>query len=198
MRSPKGSQLNTGERIPPGQRLVSRLPVLHYGPIPPFDPATWELRLFGLVEEEVVFSYEQFMAPPTVRIVADIHCVTGWSMLDTVWEGVLFRELLNHVRPQPEARYVLIHCDYGYTTNLPLAALLDDDVLLAYRYNDEPLPPQYGHPLRLVVPKRYFWKSAKWVRGLEFMARDRPGFWEVRGYHNDGDPWKEERYGLIG
>ena len=188
------AQLNPDNRVPPGQRLVSRLPVLHYGPIPRFDPATWDLRLFGLVEEEVVFTYDEVLALPTVRIVTDIHCVTGWSMLDTVWEGVPFGELLNHVQPRPEAQYVLVHCDYGYTTNLPLAALLDDDVLLAYRYDDEPLPPRYGHPLRLVVPQRYFWKSAKWVRGLEFMAHDRPGFWEVRGYHNDGDPWKEERY----
>ncbi len=183
------------QRIPPGQRLTDRFPVLHYGPVPKFDPATWDLRLFGLVEEEVVFTYEQFTALPTVRVITDIHCVTGWSKLDTVWEGVVFSELMNHVRPLPEARYVLIHSEYGFTANLPLEALMDDDVLLAYRYGDAPLTPEHGYPLRLVVPKRYFWKSAKWVRGLEFMAQDRPGFWEQRGYHNDGDPWKEERYG---
>lgn len=183
-----------GQRIPPGQHLTDRFPVLHYGPVPKFDPATWDLRLFGLVEEEVVFTYQQLASLPTVRVVADIHCVTGWSKLDTVWEGVAFCELMNHVRPLPEARYVLIHSEYEFTANLPLEALMDDDVLLAYRYGDAPLPPEHGYPLRLVVPKRYFWKSAKWVRGLEFMAQDQPGFWEQRGYHNSGDPWKEERY----
>ena len=183
------------QRIPPGQRLTDRFPVLHYGPVPKFDPATWDLRLFGLVEEEVVFTYEQFTALPTVRVITDIHCVTGWSKLDTVWEGVVFSELMNHIRLLPGARYVVVHSEYGFTANLPLEALMDDDVLLAYRYGDAPLTPEHGYPLRLVVPKRYFWKSAKWVRGLEFMAQDRPGFWEQRGYHNDGDPWKEERYG---
>jgi DMSO/TMAO reductase YedYZ molybdopterin-dependent catalytic subunit len=194
MASTRQQVSSSGGRVPPGQRLVSRLPVLHHGQIPRFDPATWDLRLFGLVEDDVVFDHAEFAALPTKRIVADIHCVTGWSMLDTVWEGVPFRSLLDHVRPLNEARYAVIHCDGGYTTNLPLAALLDDDVLLASRYNDAPLPPHYGHPLRLVVPQRYFWKSAKWVRGIEFTANDRPGFWETRGYHNDGDPWKEERY----
>ncbi|MGQ9600743.1 MAG: sulfite oxidase-like oxidoreductase [Anaerolineae bacterium] len=182
------------KRVPPGQHLTDRFPVLHKGPIPKFDPVTWDLRLFGLVEEEISFTYGQFTALPTVKIVADVHCVTGWSKLDTVWEGVAFRELLNHVRPLPQARYVMVHCEYDYTTNLPLEVLMDEDVLLAYRYNDAPLTPEHGYPLRLVVPKRYFWKSAKWVRGLEFMAQDRPGFWEQYGYHNDGDPWKEERY----
>jgi len=182
------------ERIPPGQRVTDRFPVLHEGPIPPFDPATWDLRLFGLVEKEVAFTYDQILALPTVRVVADVHCVTGWSKLDTVWEGVSCRELLKHVRLRPEARYVMVHAEYGFTANLPLEALLDDDVLLAYRYNDAPLTPEHGYPLRLVVPKRYFWKSVKWVRGLEFMAQDRPGYWEQRGYHNNADPWKEERY----
>jgi len=182
------------ERVPPGQYLTDPLPVLHEGTVPRFDPATWSLRLFGLVEEEVVFSYQQITALPRVRVVTDIHCVTTWSKLDTIWEGVSFRRLLDHVRLLPEARYVLIHCEHGYTTNLPLEALMDDDVLLAYRYDDAPLTPKHGYPLRLVVPKRYFWKSAKWVRGLEFMAQDRRGFWEQRGYHNDGDPWREQRY----
>jgi len=182
------------ERVPPGQRLVDRLPVLHHGPVPGFDPATWDLRLAGLVEEEKRFSHEQIATLPRVRILADIHCVTGWTKLDTVWEGVAFRELLRHVRLVPKARYVLVRCEYGFTTNLPLETLTDDDVLLAYRYNDAPLTPEHGYPLRLVVPKLYFWKSAKWVRVLQFMAQDRPGFWEQRGYHNRGDPWKEERY----
>jgi len=184
----------SSDRVPPGQRLVSRLPVLHYGSIPTFNEAAWDLRLFGLVQQEVRLTYAQILDLRKIRIVADIHCVTTWSMLDTVWEGVSASLLLSHVAVLPEARYVMVHCDGGYSTNLPLEALLDDDVLLAYRYNDAPLPAQYGYPLRLVVPKRYFWKSAKWVRALEFMARDRRGFWESRGYHNDADPWKEERY----
>jgi DMSO/TMAO reductase YedYZ molybdopterin-dependent catalytic subunit len=182
------------ERVPPGQRLVDHLPVLHHGRVPSFDPATWDLRLAGLVKEEKRFSHEQIATLPRVRILADIHCVTGWSKLDTVWEGVAFRELLRHVRLMPKARYVLVRCEHGFTTNLPLETLMDGDVLLACRYNDAPLTPEHGYPLRLVVPKRYFWKSAKWVRVVQFMAQDRPGFWEQRGYHNRGDPWKEERY----
>jgi DMSO/TMAO reductase YedYZ molybdopterin-dependent catalytic subunit len=126
--------------------------------------------------------------------VADIHCVTTWSKLDTKWEGVLFRELMDSVEVNPEARFVMVHCEQGFTTSVPLEVLMDDDVLLAYRYDDQSLTPEHGYPLRLVVPKKYFWKSAKWVRGLELMAQDRLGFWEVRGYHNSADPWKEERY----
>jgi DMSO/TMAO reductase YedYZ molybdopterin-dependent catalytic subunit len=134
------------------------------------------------------------LALPTTRIVADIHCVTTWSKLDTIWEGVLFREFIQPAQVKPEARFVMVHCEAGFTTSLPLEVLMDDDVLLAYRYDDLPLTPEHGYPLRLVVPKKYFWKSAKWVRGLELLAQDRLGFWEVRGYHNGADPWKEERY----
>ena len=181
-------------RIPPGQVVTNKFPVLHVGPIPPFDPQRWDLRVFGLVEEEVVFSYQEFMSLPQVEIVSDFHCVTRWSRLGNVWEGVSFRELMKHIKPRPEARYVMVHSDGGYTTNLPLPALLDDDVLFAYGHDGRDLTPEHGWPLRLVVPKRYAWKSAKWVRGLEFMEDDRPGYWEARGYHNDGDPWKEERY----
>ncbi|NIN95183.1 MAG: molybdopterin-dependent oxidoreductase [Anaerolineae bacterium] len=181
-------------RVPPGQRVTEKFPVLHYGSIPKFDPLTWDLKVFGLVEEPLTLSYEQFLELPTMRIVADIHCVTGWSKLDTVWEGVPFQQLMKLVRPKPEARFVMVHCEQGFTTNVPLDVVMDDDVLLAYRYDDAPLTPEHGYPLRLVVPKRYFWKSAKWVRGLELMARDRLGFWESRGYHNNADPWKEERY----
>ena len=179
-------------RIPPGQMVTVRFPVLHVGPVPPFDPQTWNFRAFGLVEEEVTLSYQEFMDLPKVKVVADFHCVTRWSRLDNEWEGVSFRELMRRIRPQ--AKYVLVHCHGGYTTNLPLEALLDEDVLLAYRHDGKDLSPEHGWPLRLVVPKRYAWKSAKWVRGLEFMEEDRPGYWEERGYHNRGDPWKEERY----
>lgn len=181
-------------RVPPGQRVTEKFPVLHYGSIPKFDPQKWDLKVFGLVEEPLTLSYEQFLELPTKRIVADIHCVTSWSKLDTVWEGVPFQQLMKLVQPKPEAKFVMVHCEQGFTTNVPLDVVMDDDVLLAYRYDDAPLTPEHGYPLRLVVPKRYFWKSAKWVRGLELMARDRLGFWESRGYHNNADPWKEERY----
>lgn len=183
-------------RIPPGQRVVNKLPVLHVGPIPSFDPETWNLRIFGRVREEVTFTYQDILQMPVVCVVADVHCVTGWSVLDTVWEGVSPKDLLKKVELLPDARFVVVHCEYGYTTNLPLEAFLDDDVVLAYRLNGATLPPEHGYPLRLVVPKRYFWKSAKWVRALEFTAEDRPGYWEQRGYHNNADPWKEERYGV--
>jgi len=188
-------------RIPPGQVVTSKFPVLHVGPIPTFDPQRWDFRIFGLVEEEVVFSYQEFMNLPyvsipvgKVEIISDFHCVTRWSRLNNLWEGVTFQELMKHIRPRPEARYVMVHSDGDYSTNLPLQALLDDDVLFAYRHDGRDLTPEHGWPLRLVVPKRYAWKSAKWVRGLEFMEEDRPGYWEAHGYHNDGDPWKEERY----
>jgi DMSO/TMAO reductase YedYZ molybdopterin-dependent catalytic subunit len=189
-----GKEKTDQERVPPGQRVTEKFPVLHYGGIPRFDRQTWDLRVFGLVREPLALTYGEFVDLPTTRIVADIHCVTGWSKLDTVWEGVLFRELWARVKAKPEGRFVMVHCEHGFTTNVPLEVLLDDDVLLAYRYDDAPLSAEHGYPLRLVVPKRYFWKSAKWVRGLELMAEDRLGFWEVRGYHNHADPWKEERY----
>jgi DMSO/TMAO reductase YedYZ molybdopterin-dependent catalytic subunit len=190
----RNNEDNEMERVPPGQRVTEKFPVLHYGSIPSFDPQTWDFRIFGLVEETLTLSYDEFLALPTIRIVADIHCVTTWSKLDTVWEGVLFQEVVKLVEVKPEARFVMVHCERDFTTSLPIEVLMDDDVLLAYRYDDAPLSPEHGYPLRLVVPKKYFWKSAKWVRGLEFMPRDRLGFWEVRGYHNNADPWKEERY----
>ena len=193
-RRPNHEEKVNSDRIPPGQRLTDKFPVLHYGSIPLFDRATWDLKIFGLVEEPLTLSYDQFLELPATRIVADIHCVTTWSKLDTIWEGVLFRELMDSVQVDPEARFVMVHCEQGFTTSVPREVLMDDDVLLAYRYDDQPLAPEHGYPLRLVVPKKYFWKSAKWVRGLELMAQDRLGFWEVRGYHNSADPWKEERY----
>lgn len=183
-----------GGRVPPGQRVTEKFPVLHYGNVPRFDRQTWDFKVFGLVEEPVTLSYDELLKLPATRIVADIHCVTGWSKLDTVWEGVLFQEIIELVEMKSQAEFAMVHCDHGYSTNVPLEVLMDDDVLLAYRYDDAPLTPEHGYPLRLVVPQRYFWKSAKWVRGVELMAQDRLGFWEVRGYHNDADPWKEERY----
>jgi len=182
-------------RIPPGQRLVARMPVLHYGPIPRVDLARWDFRLFGLVEEEVRWDYAQFRALPSRSLTADIHCVTGWSMLDTRWEGVSTREVIRHVRLRPGARYVLVHAEHGFTANLSLDVFLAEDNLFAWGYEGQELPPEHGGPLRLVVPSRYFWKSAKWVRGVEFLDHDVPGFWERAGYHNEGDPWLEQRYG---
>jgi DMSO/TMAO reductase YedYZ molybdopterin-dependent catalytic subunit len=181
-------------RIPPGQTLTEKWPILTYGRTPRFNPRTWDFRVWGLVGEERRWTYDGFMALPTTKVTADIHCVTTWSLLGSEWEGVQVRELLKDVQIKPEARFVMQHCDGGYTTNLPLDVFLDDDVLLCYRRNGEDITPDHGWPLRLVVPKRYFWKSAKWVRGLEFMAKDSLGFWEKLGYHNDADPWKEERF----
>ncbi len=181
-------------RLPPGQSLTRKFPVLHYGPVPAFDESSWDLRVFGEVAEEKRWTWQEFRQIPTVQVRADIHCVTGWSKFDTVWEGPRFRDFIQLFELKPGARYVIAHCEYGFTANLPLEVMLDDDVLLAWKYDGQYLDPEHGFPLRLVVPKRYFWKSAKWLRGLEFSAVDRPGFWERAGYHNEGDPWKEERY----
>ena len=181
-------------RVPPGQRLVKTWPVLHYGPIPTFDGQTWPLELTGLVQTPVTLSYPELQALPRVTVDADMHCVTGWTTLDNTWEGVSFRTLVDLCGPGPEARWVIAHCAYGYTSNLSLQAMLDDDVLVAWRNGGEDLTPEHGWPLRLVVPKRYAWKSAKWLTGLEFAAHNKRGFWEVRGYHVHGEPFAEERY----
>ncbi|MBI2368971.1 MAG: sulfite oxidase-like oxidoreductase [Deltaproteobacteria bacterium] len=182
------------EAVPPGQYVTRDFPVLHVGGIPRFDPQRWAFSIFGEVEEPVQLTYQEFMALPTVRVVADFHCVTTWSAMGIAWEGVAFTEVMKRVRPKPGARFVMLHSEGGYSTNVPLDVLLDEDVLFAYRRDGHDLEPEHGWPLRLVVPKRYGWKSAKWVRGLEFMLKDRPGFWEQRGYNNSADPWQEERY----
>ncbi len=181
-------------RIPPGQRLVKGWPVLHYGPIPTFDEREWDLEVSGLVERPYKLTYAQLKALPNVRVEADMHCVTGWTTLDNTWEGVSFRTLAEKAGVKPEAKWVVAHCEYGYTSNLSLEALDDDDVLVAWANHGEQLAPEHGFPLRLVVPKRYGWKSAKWLRGLEFTDHNRRGFWEVRGYHIHAEPWAEERY----
>lgn len=185
-------------RLPPGQSLTHKFPVLTYGPNPSFDPKTWDLRVFGEVEKEMRWSWDEFLALPTVNIVVDIHCVTRWSKFDTKWEGVRFNEFVKLFGVKPSAKFVIAHCDYGYTTNVPLDDMMDDTVLLAYRYDGEPLEPDHGGPLRTLVPKLYFWKSAKFLRGLEFSPVDKPGFWEVNGYHNRGEPFAEERYSRRG
>jgi DMSO/TMAO reductase YedYZ molybdopterin-dependent catalytic subunit len=185
---------NVAARVPPGQVLTDKFPVLTYGPTPRFDPRTWDFKVVGLVEQPLRFSHEEFRALPQSREVADFHCVTTWSRLDNVWEGVRVADLMKLVKLRPEARYVIVHCDGDYTTNISLNRFLDDDVMLAHRHDGRDLEPDHGFPLRLVVPKLYGWKSAKWVRALEFADIDRRGFWEVRGYHNHADPWTEERY----
>jgi DMSO/TMAO reductase YedYZ molybdopterin-dependent catalytic subunit len=182
------------ERVPPGQHLVDNFPVLSYGPTPRFNPKKWDFRVFGMVEDELRFSYEEFRALPLSRQRADFHCVTTWSKLDNLWEGLRTIDLMARVRLRPEAHYVVVHCDGCYTTNLPLGEFVGEDVMLAWRHDGRDLEPDHGWPLRLVVPKLYGWKSAKWVRAIEFTFEDRRGFWEVRGYHNHADPWTEERY----
>lgn len=182
-------------RLPPGQSLTLKWPVLHAGTVPAFDPQTWTFSVRGFVREPFELTWDEFRALPRVRVQADFHCVTTWSKLDNVWEGVSVRTIVERARPEPEARFVIQHCDGGYTTNTPLEDLLHDDVLLADTHSPEPLTPEHGGPLRMIVPHLYAWKSAKWLRGLEFVETDRPGYWEERGYHMYGDPRREQRFG---
>jgi DMSO/TMAO reductase YedYZ molybdopterin-dependent catalytic subunit len=181
-------------RVPPGQRLVKTWPVLHYGGIPRFDGTNWDLQVSGLVENPFTLSYQELRSLPSVTVDADMHCVTGWTTLDNTWEGVSFRTILEKAKPQPAGRWVTAHGANGYTSDLSLDAMDDDDVLLAWRNHGEDLTPEHGWPLRLVVPKRYAWKSAKWLTGLEFTEKNLRGFWEVRGYHVHAEPFAEERY----
>jgi len=169
--------------------------VLHYGGVPRIDVSEWRFRIFGSVKKERELSFPEFLSLPQVRVLSDIHCVTGWSKLDNIWDGVSASALRDLVEILPEAGYAIIHAHGGFTTNLSLDDLFQEDVLFAVKHNDMPLTPDHGYPVRLVVPRLYFWKSAKWVIGVEFTKDDRPGFWESHGYHNRGDPWKEERYG---
>ena len=193
-------------RLPPGQSLTQKFPVLHYGPVPSFNPATWDFRVWGEVEEEKRWTWDEFNQLPRTRLVMDIHCVTKWSKFDAAWEGVSVRTLVEQgmIKLKPSARYVLQHAEYGFTVNLPLSVVLADNFLLATHYDGQPLAPDHGYPLRGVVgyiqgrddlTTPYFWKGAKWLRGMEFLAEDRPGFWEQAGYHNEADVWKEERFG---
>ena len=193
------------DRVPPGQHLTERFPVLHYGKVPSFDPSTWDLRIWGEVEEPVRWTWDEVMALPRVRLNLDLHCVTTWSKLDLVWEGISLRQLVDDglVRPKPSAEFVLQHADGGYTTNLPLAVMLQDNFLLATHCDGQPISPEHGYPLRGVVgaiPGRedlkdvYLWKGAKWLRGLEFLSADQLGFWEANGYSNEADVWKEQRF----
>ncbi len=192
-------------RLPPGQSLTQKFPVLHYGPVPRFDARTWDLRVWGEVEDVRRWSWEEFQRLPRTRLRMDIHCVTRWSKFDTEWEGVSLRTLVDQglIRLKPTARHLLQHCEYGFTVNIPVEVALADNFLMATHFEGEPLTPDHGYPLRGIVgniPGRedlstpYFWKGGKWLRGLEFLDQDKPGFWEQAGYHNEADVWKEERF----
>jgi DMSO/TMAO reductase YedYZ molybdopterin-dependent catalytic subunit len=181
-------------RVPPGQYLTERFPVLTVGPNPKFDLNTWDFSVFGEVEDRLKLTWDELMALPQRDVVTDIHCVTRWSKLDTAWRGVPMSEILARAGVKEGATHLMAYSDGGYTTNMPLEVALDDDVLLAHTYDGKPLEPDHGAPLRLLVPKRYFWKSAKFLRKIELMNEDRMGFWELNGYHNDADPWQEQRH----
>mgnify|MGYP001056453796 FL=1 len=193
-------------RLPPGQSLTQKFPVLHYGPVPIFNPAAWDFRVWGEVEEERRWTWGEFLQLPRTELKMDIHCVTRWSKFDTVWSGVSVRALVDAglIRPKAGAKFVLQHAEFGFTANLPIEVVLAENFLLATHFDGQPLTPEHGYPLRGVVgyitdraelKTPYFWKGAKWLRGLEFMTHDRPGFWEQAGYHNDADVWEEERFG---
>lgn len=183
-----------GDRLPPGQKVVENWPVLSYGGTPRIDTKDWKLRLFGLVEKDAEFDWPQFNALPQTDVHCDVHCVTSWSRMDNDWQGVRFTDLLSQVALKPEATAIIAHCYGGYTTNLLLSDVTREEVLVATRHSGKEIPAEHGGPARLMVPHLYFWKSAKWVSGIEFIEKDRPGFWEQYGYHLRGDPWKEERY----
>lgn len=187
------------ERLPAGQVLTRKWPVLHAGRVPPFDPATWDFTIFPvpIVNKVHRSTWPQFQALPQIKVFADMHCVTGWSTLNNLWEGVATRELLKYVTPSPSAKFVMVHCEYGFSTNLPIDQFFGDDCLFAMKHSGVDLTPDHGYPVRLVIPRLFAWKSAKWVRGIEFMTEDRPGYWESwenGGYHMHGDPWRGERH----
>jgi DMSO/TMAO reductase YedYZ molybdopterin-dependent catalytic subunit len=185
---------SVAHRVPPGQILTAKWPVLTYGRTPSFDQKRWTFRCFGLVERELQYTWDEFLKLPRVTVKSDIHCVTRWSKLDNEWEGVPARFIIEQARPKPEAKWVLQHADPDYTTNTSLADLCEDGVILALTHNGRALDPDHGGPLRLVLPKLYFWKSSKWLRAFELLEVNPPGFWEQNGYHMNADPWKEERY----
>lgn len=183
------------DRLPPGQRLVENWPVLDLGIQPDVPTGDWRLTIDGAVENPVSWDWDAFMAQPQTEDVSDIHCVTQWSRYDNRWQGVSTRDLIALVKPTPEAAHVILHSYDGYTTNVSLDAFADEDCLIAHRHDGAPISREHGGPARLIIPRYYLWKSAKWVKRIEFAAADQPGFWEVRGYHNVGDPWMEQRYG---
>jgi DMSO/TMAO reductase YedYZ molybdopterin-dependent catalytic subunit len=183
-------------RLPPGQYLTEKWPVLHAGDVPDVDVASWTLTVSGEVESPLTLSYDELRALPATEVTTDIHCVTRWSRFDAGFKGVHWRELAALCRPKPTARFVIAHAEQGFTANVPLTALEDEHALVAYEADGEPLTAEHGGPVRLVIPTKYFWKSAKWLTGLELSSIDKPGFWERYGYHNDADFWQEQRYGF--
>lgn len=186
---------DVAKRIPPGQVLTEKFPILQFGRVPDYpDLSRWDFRVFGEVAQPFELKWAEFRALPTVDVTLDIHCVTRWSKLDTTWEGVPFSHIVEMAQPRPETRHVLFHSEAGYTANVPLEVAMQPECLLAWNDEAEPLEAEHGYPLRAVVPGKYFWKSAKWLRGIEFLAEDRLGFWEQNGYSNSADPWREERY----
>ena len=204
-RRDKEQEMRDTNRLPPGQSLTEKFPVLHYGPVPKVDLSTWTLRIFGAVEEEIVWSWEEFNRLPRAAMTMDLHCVTRWSKFDTLWEGVSLGQLVREgiIKPKPQAQYVIQHCEYSYTTNTPMSLVLQDNFLLATHYDGEPITPEHGYPLRGLVgtfadrsePKSaYLWKGGKWLRALEFRLDDELGFWERNGYNNEADPWREQRF----
>lgn len=194
-RGAKPGKINSNERIPAGQTEVKNFPTLDLGIRPQVTTQNWKLHVYGLVETELTIDWASFLAMPQVTDISDFHCVTRWSQLDMDWQGVRAREFLALVQPKESAKFVTLHGYDGYSTNLPLEALLDDDVIIAHSVLGKPLSLEHGGPVRIVVPKRYAWKGAKWLKAIELHEFDRPGFWEVRGYHNEGDPWLEQRFG---
>ena len=205
-RKEKENQVRREGRLPPGQSLTQKFPVLHYGPVPSFNPATWDFRVWGEVVQERRWSWDEFNQLPRTQLQMDIHCVTRWSKFDTSWEGVSVRTLVAQglIEPLPTARFVMQHAEYGFTANLPIEVVLAENFLLATHFDGQPITPDHGFPLRGVVGQildrqelatPYFWKGAKWLRSLEFMSQDRPGFWEQAGYHNEANVWEEQRFG---
>jgi DMSO/TMAO reductase YedYZ molybdopterin-dependent catalytic subunit len=181
-------------RIPPGQVVTQGYPILHAGSVPNLSKENWSVRIHGEVERELTLNYDELLNLKHTVQTNDIHCVTTWSKLDTVWEGIKFADLMNIVKPKQSAHFAIFECEQGFTNNLPMEALMDDDVLLAFKFGGEDLEIVHGGPVRMLVPKRYFYKSAKWLRGIKLSEQDEPGFWEIRGYSNTANPWNEERY----
>ncbi|MEZ4713713.1 MAG: sulfite oxidase-like oxidoreductase [Caldilineaceae bacterium] len=205
-RQQREEALRAGNRLPPGQSLTQKFPVLHFGSVPKVNLDTWTFRIFGEIEQERTWSWPEFNQLPRTQLMLDLHCVTRWSKFDTLWEGVSLKTLVEQgfIKPKPTAKFVIQHCEQGYTTNTPLALALSNNMLMATHYDGQPLDADHGYPLRMVIgatpgqvsdKTAYLWKGGKWLRGLEFSAQDKPGFWERAGYHNEADPWREQRFG---
>lgn len=191
----KTKQTRQSDRIPPNQNVTTKFPVLHAGNVPYYeDMSKWNLQVYGLVDRPMLLSFEDIKAFPKAELKNDIHCVTGWSRLDNVWQGIRAKDIAEKAGVHEEAGFVILHAEEGWTANLPLSDFTRETSLLAYAHNGEPLTPEHGYPLRGVFPHLYFWKSAKWLRGIQFTKENHPGFWERNGYHLRGDPWKNQRF----